>query len=1400
MVKDALNLMKIQKLIPYLSIGAALSAGWAQAATNNLPASASLPLGTSTTRGFTVRTVQAPETTVVGNGFMRALNQLNGTLTDATGAAVPNEAVAGTNPDGSSTVDTINFELDGNPFDQLDENNNWLATFYPTAFPGIPGQNGSLANFAVEAIGYIELPAGVTTFAVNVGADRTDVNDDDGYQVSVGTNPHDFFGLKVGEYDRGPMQPFAGGQHSESTWSVDAPSAGLYPFRIVQWQTGHKSNLQLCSVDPVNGWRVLVNDPADASALKAYTGSSVAAANAPFVAHASPSAGSDGNDSAAPVTALIVDGATTVSISSVKMTLNGTAVVPQSITKSGGQISVLYNPNASRTSKDNLVGLEFKDSAGVVQTRSWSFGIVLTGGSASLVTGQWDFDRGDLSATVGKALQYFDGDNGLTKAGTEFGTTASFNLPQIQGKDVKVMKVPGDLKREIGYVMDHGIKPNGGGTRVNQYTIVFDIYVGTSGPGAASLLQTSSLNNTDDGDLFWQGSNFGQGGGGYNGTGAFTAGAWHRVAAAYDEAATPPVVTKYVDGIKQDDWTANQGLDAVRRALQPTAILFGDGDQDERREMYVNSIQIRSGKLSDAELFLLGAPSAGGIPRDLPASNVTGQWDFDQGNLSATIGKALQYFDGDAGLTKAGTEYGTTASFGLPDINGASASVMKVPGDLKREIGYIMDHGIKPNGGGTRVNQYTIVFDIYVGTSGPGAASLLQTSSLNNTDDGDLFWQGNNFGQGGGGYNGTGAFTAGAWHRVVAAYDEAATPPVVTKYVDGIKQDDWTANQGLDAVRRALQPTAILFGDGDQDERREMYVNSIQIRSGKLSDAEIVVLGGPSASGVAVAVPSSTVTGQWDFDRGNLSATIGKALQYFDGDAGLTKAGTEYGSSASFGLPSIDGVSVMVMKVPGDLKREIGYIMDHGIKPNGGGTRVNQYTIVFDIFVGTSGPGAASLLQTSSLNNTDDGDLFWQGNNFGQGGGGYNGTGAFTAGAWHRVSAAYDEAATPPVVTKYVDGIKQDDWTANQGLDAVRRALQPTAILFGDGDQDERREMYVNSIQIRAGKLSDAQLVLLGKPSATGVPIDLPQTSVTGQWDFNRGNLSATIGKALQYFDGDAGLTKAGTEYGSTESFGLPGIGGSSALVMKVPGDLKREIGYVMDHGIKPNGGGSRVNQYTIVFDIFVGTSGPGAASLLQISSLSNTDDGDLFWQGNNFGQGGGGYNGTGAFTAGAWHRVSAAYDEAATPPVVTKYVDGIKQDDWTANQGLDAVRRALQPTAILFGDGDQDERREMYVNSIQIRAGKLNDADMELLGGPTADGIPTAIGYARVRAALEVTGAVPAGLSGAPLTNIVVDEANRTITAEIPIDGSEGYLMIKPFVKILSTVIANGKLVITFE
>jgi len=1076
-----------------------------------LPVSAAYPPGSASAPGFVVRTAQAPDDAVVDNTFLRAIRQLNGTLTDAEGTPIPDVAEAGPQPGGLTFTEVVDF---------AEEEFNGSGRFFveDRLFPGL--MLGGLKNyFSTEVVAYLDLPAGSIRMGVTAGFARTDEVNDDGWKLFSGSNPRSFFAPLVAEFGR-DAPPFPNGTEQAAgnvnEFTVNVPQAGVYPFRLVYWQQSSSAMLEwYVVIDPEGPTedRVLLNQGAGpAIAHRTINGAPLAVG--PYIAQVSPLPDAAGVPASQSVEILLVDGATTVAESTIKLSFNGAQVTPQQVQRVGTKVFVAYDPNAARPNSQNLIALEYKDSAGTTLTQQWQFTSTVAGGLSAPVKGQWDFDSGDLRASTGAALSYLDGLAGTTAQGTQFGTTVDFGLPDIDGQPALVMRVPGDLTRDIGYVMAHGISANGGGTLVNQYTLIMDVYVDTAGPGAASLWQASSPANTDDGDLFWQGGNFGQGNGGYNGTGQFTAGAWHRVVAAYDMAATPPVVTKYVDGIKQDDWTANQGLDNPRRALQPTAVLFGDGDQDERRVMYVNSVQIREGKLSDAEMVVLGGPEACGIPTNVPAAAVAGQWDFERGNLSPSIGKPLVYLDGAGGTTESGTQYGAPGDFGIDELPGATvdapSKVMRVPGDLTRDIGYVMAHGISANGGGTLVNQYTLIMDVYVDTAGPGAASLWQASSPANTDDGDLFWQGGNFGQGNGGYNGTGQFTAGAWHRVAAAYDMAATPPVVVKYVDGIKQDDWTANQGLDNPRRALQPTAVLFGDGDQDERRVMYVNSVQIRPDRLSDAQLALLGGPSAAGIPVALPGSNVTGQWDFERGTLAGTVGAPLQFLDGAGGATEAGTQFGLTTDLGVDDIAGQPAHVKLVPGDLDRNIGYVMTHRIAPNGGGTLVNQYTLLMDVFIATSGSGAASMLQVSSPANTDDGDLFWQGGNFGQGNDGYLGTGEFTAGAWHRVAAAYDMAATPPVVVKYVNGIFQDNWTANQGLDNPRRALQPTAVLFGDGDQDERRQWWVNSIQIRSGALSGEQLASLGGPTAAGLPLTLPELTAP-QVFFGRGQGSFLV-------------------------------------------------------------------------------------------------------------------------------------------------------------------------------------------------------------------------------------------------------------------------------------------------
>lgn len=199
--------------------------------TNNIPASLAGAAGSYSNRGFIVRAAQAAETAEVNNNYIRAIRQLNGTLTDSTGAAIADESTPGPESGGAYYVDTINFERDGNPFDVIDGDGVYLWSFTPGPFPGIPGAGGHTKKFAVEAVAYVELPLGATTFGVSVGTDRTDVNDDDGYEVYVGANPRDFLAQRVASFERS-APAFRSDTHAENTWTVVTTQAGIYPFRI----------------------------------------------------------------------------------------------------------------------------------------------------------------------------------------------------------------------------------------------------------------------------------------------------------------------------------------------------------------------------------------------------------------------------------------------------------------------------------------------------------------------------------------------------------------------------------------------------------------------------------------------------------------------------------------------------------------------------------------------------------------------------------------------------------------------------------------------------------------------------------------------------------------------------------------------------------------------------------------------------------------------------------------------------------------------------------------------------------------------------------------------------------------------------------------------------------------
>jgi hypothetical protein len=358
---------------------------------------------------------------------------------------------------------------------------------------------------------------------------------------------------------------------------------------------------------------------------------------------------------------------------------------------------------------------------------------------------------------------------------------------------------------------------------------------------------------------------------GYDGVpGALTNGVWHHIAVTFERAGN---ATTYLDGAIVDvqslaassnDVTTPAGL-ALNIGQDGTGTYTGGGTAGI--DAGIDDLGLWRRALTTDEVNWIFAKGARGanIEQNVfdlsagQATRVSGQWDFDNSDLKATVGQDLEYGDGPGGFMSGQTSFNTTTGFGIPDIGGAVAKVMKytrseTPPDNYVQ-GYTMHHGIAPNGGGTLVNQWTLITDVLYPDLHQGDQYSAFIEIQNSTDsDADLAVHEESPGVGGIGISGRypGNLTQGQWHRVAFAVDMAANPGVISKFIDGVKAADQTDadGRGLDG-RFSLSDVAHLFSDGGHDnEVNTYYVNSVQIRDSKLADSTIAALGGPQASGI----------------------------------------------------------------------------------------------------------------------------------------------------------------------------------------------------------------------------------------------------------------------------------------------------------------------------------------------------------------------------------------------------------------------------------------------------------------------------------------------------------------------------------------------------------------------
>jgi hypothetical protein len=218
-------------------------------------------------------------------------------------------------------------------------------------------------------------------------------------------------------------------------------------------------------------------------------------------------------------------------------------------------------------------------------------------------------------------------------------------------------------------------------------------------------------------------------------------------------------------------------------------------------------------------LFLVGICFFLANAVELRAQTPVGLWDFDNPAdlTTATIG---------SDLTLNGSHQATTGTGGGGD------------GAAKIDVGsyYSCAHGIAPNGGGSSVNEYTVVMDInYFGSW--LWKCLLQTNT-SNSNDGEVFVNLNGgIGVGATGYSSPHFLDAKEWYRIAIVVDNGSRYEI---YADGIQILNGTS-QPVDG-QFSLDPTVLFFAD-ENGEDGEIDVSRIALYDTALSSAQVAALG-----------------------------------------------------------------------------------------------------------------------------------------------------------------------------------------------------------------------------------------------------------------------------------------------------------------------------------------------------------------------------------------------------------------------------------------------------------------------------------------------------------------------------------------------------------------------------
>jgi glycerophosphoryl diester phosphodiesterase len=233
-------------------------------------------------------------------------------------------------------------------------------------------------------------------------------------------------------------------------------------------------------------------------------------------------------------------------------------------------------------------------------------------------------------------------------------------------------------------------------------------------------------------------------------------------------------------------------------------------------------------------------------------------WNFsDPSNrLAAVSGTGtLTYHDPDGtGWGSAGTAFGKASSFGLPEMPGGDADVMRFPACTSRQ-GFRITHNSPANGpyGETanRISNYTLIFDVLFPAASDARWRALYQTDTNNANDAEFYVQ-NTPGGGIGTINVyNGSIRSNTWHRIAIVMQSAPGEGKCQRFIDGqFAGGIGSSGSALD-LRWSLDRALLLLTDNN-NETAGGYLSSFYFVDRAMRMDEIEALGGPHAAGANV--------------------------------------------------------------------------------------------------------------------------------------------------------------------------------------------------------------------------------------------------------------------------------------------------------------------------------------------------------------------------------------------------------------------------------------------------------------------------------------------------------------------------------------------------------------------